>query len=345
MTGTDVDVLVAGGGPVGLAAAIRARASGLTVIVVDPRTDPVDKACGEGLMPAAVRGLRELGVEPAGRPFVGIRYLAPGRTAASRFHAGPGLGVRRTVLQAALAERAEACGVSRLVGTVGTVEQDASAVTAAGIRARWLLAADGLHSPVRRTLGLERTDPACVRRYGLRRHFAVAPWSDHVEVHWAEHAEAYVTPVSDRLVGVALLLDSGARAPYDDVLAAFPALMARLRSAEPASEVRGAGPLRQVCAAPRVGRVLLIGDAAGYVDALTGEGIAVGLATARAAVLAVAQDRPAAYPAAWRGATRRYRWSARALLAVAGRPALRRRLVPAAAALPALFGLAVDHVA
>jgi flavin-dependent dehydrogenase len=340
----DVDVLVAGGGPVGLAAAVRARAAGLSVAVVDPRTDPVDKACGEGLMPAAVRGLAALGVEPAGRPFVGIRYLTPGRSVASRFHAGPGLGVRRTALHAELADRAAACGVTRVLGTVGPVHQDGSGVSAAGIRARWLLAADGLHSPVRRGLGLERPSSGG-RRYGLRRHFAVAPWTDHVEVHWAERAEAYVTPVGDHLVGVALLLDGAARAPYDEVLAAFPALLARLRAAEPATGVRGAGPLRQVAAAPRAGRVLLLGDAAGYVDALTGEGIAVGLATAQAAVAAIAAGRPEAYPAAWRAATRRYRWSATALLAVADRPAMRRRLVPAAAALPGLFGLAVDHVA
>ena len=340
----DLDVLVAGGGPVGLAAAIRARRAGLAVAVVDPRTDPVDKACGEGLMPAAVRGLAELGVHPEGRPFVGIRYLAPGRSVASQFRAGPGLGVRRTVLQAALAEAAAAAGVVRMEGTVGRVDQDMTGVSAAGLRARWLLAADGLHSPVRRQLGLERPAPGG-RRYGLRRHYAVRPWSEHVEVHWSEHAEAYVTPVSEGLVGVALLLDGDARAPYDEVLAAFPALAARLRGAEAASDVRGAGPLRQVAGAPRVGRVLLVGDAAGYVDALTGEGIAVGLATAEAAVSAVAAGRPEAYPAAWRAATRRYRWSAGALLAVAARPGLRRRLVPAAAALPGLFGLAVDHVA
>ena len=91
--------------------------------------------------------------------------------------------------------------------------------------------------------------------------------------------------------------------------------------------------------------MLLVGDAAGYVDALTGEGVAVGLATARAAVAAIAAGRPEDYPAAWQRATRRYRWSASALLAVAARPALRRRLVPAAAALPAVFGLAVDSVA
>ena len=75
MTSADVDVLVAGGGPVGLAAAIRARAAGLSVVVVDPRTDPVDKACGEGLMPGAVAELAGLGVDPRGHDIAGIRYL------------------------------------------------------------------------------------------------------------------------------------------------------------------------------------------------------------------------------------------------------------------------------
>ena len=99
---TDVDLLVAGGGPVGLAVAIGARAAGLSVAVVEPRAVPVDKACGEGLMPAAVAALGRLGVPVTGRPFVGIRYLSPGRAVAANFRAGPGLGVRRTTLHAAL---------------------------------------------------------------------------------------------------------------------------------------------------------------------------------------------------------------------------------------------------
>ncbi|MEO7980501.1 MAG: NAD(P)/FAD-dependent oxidoreductase [Sporichthyaceae bacterium] len=340
----DVDLLVAGAGPVGLAAALHARAAGLTVAVVEPRTDPVDKACGEGLMPAALAELRGLGVEPVGRPFVGIRYLAPGRAVSATFRDGPGLGVRRTALHAVLVAQADVAGVTRVRGRVGPVEQDAFGVSAGGLRASWLLAADGLHSPLRRAIGLERAAPGG-RRYGLRRHYAVRPWSDRVEVHWAEHTEAYVTPVADGLVGVALLGGDRGRLPYDEALACFPRLLARLRGAEAVTDVRGAGPLRQVAASPRAGRVLLVGDAAGYVDALTGEGLAVGLATARVAVGAVATGRPETYPAAWRAATRRYRWSAGVLLVVAGRPLLRRGLVPAAAALPAVFGLAVDHVA
>jgi flavin-dependent dehydrogenase len=340
---TDVDLLVAGGGPVGLAVAIGARAAGLTVAVVEPRDVPVDKACGEGLMPAAVAALGRLGVPVTGRPFVGIRYLAPGRSVAAQFRAGPGLGVRRTTLHAALAVRAEQVGVDRVCGSVRTVEQDGDGVTAAGLRAGWLVAADGLHSPVRRSLGLQ-VDPAPGRpaRYGLRQHFLVAPWSRHVEVYWGEHAEAYVTPVGDGLVGVAVLGPGGTS--YEEALAGFPALLARLRDAEPANAVLGAGPLRQSARSPLSGRVLLAGDAAGYVDALTGEGVAVGLATAAAAVAAVAAGRPQDYPSAWRRATRRYRWSATALLAVTAHPVLRRGLVPLASAAPAVFGRAIDQV-
>ena len=340
---TDADIVVAGGGPVGLAVAIGARAAGLRVTVVEPRPTPVDKACGEGLMPAAVAELARLGVVVEGRPFVGIRYLAAGRSVAAEFRHGPGLGVRRTALHAALAARAEEVGVVRVPGSVREVEQDDEGVTAAGLRAPWLVAADGLHSPVRRQLGLQTTGTG-LSRYGLRRHFAVAPWSRHVEVYWGDRAEAYVTPVSEQLVGVAFL---GGRdgVPYEELLAGFPALSARLRGAEPVTDLRGAGPLRQSARTPRDGRVLLVGDAAGYVDALTGEGVAVGLATARAAVAAITAGRPEDYPAAWQRATRRYRWSASALLAVAARPSLRRRLVPAAAALPAVFAVAVDSVA
>ncbi|MBD3785130.1 MAG: FAD-dependent monooxygenase, partial [Micrococcales bacterium] len=91
----DCDVLVVGGGPVGLAAAVEARLAGLTATVLEARDGPVDKACGEGLMPGAVAALQRLGVEPEGYPIAGIAYLAPGRSAVARFGGAAGLGVRR----------------------------------------------------------------------------------------------------------------------------------------------------------------------------------------------------------------------------------------------------------
>jgi flavin-dependent dehydrogenase len=340
-----IDLLVAGGGPVGLAVAIRGRLAGLDVTVVEPRATPVDKACGEGLMPAAVRGLRELGVEVEGRPFAGIGYVAAGRRVEARFAEGPGLGVRRTALHAGLAARAETLGVQRLSGRIDGVVQRGDCVEAAGVSARWLIAADGLHSSVRRATGLERVTQGPAR-YGLRRHFAVAPWTDLVEVHWSAHAEAYVTPVGDDLVGVAVLCGSeGHRRGYAESLADFPDLSGRLRGAEPVTPVRGAGPLRQAARAPSHGRVLLVGDAAGYVDALTGEGLATGFATAAAAVAALVEGRPQTYDARWRAATRRYRWITLSLLAAANRPMVRAAIVPSAVRAPQVFSRLVNALA
>ncbi|WP_339151458.1 NAD(P)/FAD-dependent oxidoreductase [Streptomyces sp. F41] len=332
-----IDILIAGGGPAGLAAAIRAAHAGLEAVVVEPRPAPVDKACGEGIMPGGLAALHTLGVHPAGHPLRGIRYTDGLRTAQAPFRGAYGLGVRRTALHTALHERAEALGVRIVEGKVREVRQDAHTVTAAGLTARWLIAADGLHSPLRRALGLDHPAPG-PGRYGLRRHYRTAPWSDLVEVHWSPHAEAYVTPVDEHLVGVAVL--SRDRRPYADHLAAFPDLAARL-TGPGATPVRGAGPLRQRARGPRAGRVLLVGDAAGYTNALTGEGIALAVATATAAVGCLVAGRPEEYPARWRRATRRYRLLTHALLGAAGHPATRPLIVTAAHRAPALFRMAV----
>lgn len=359
-----IDVLVAGGGPVGLATAISCARAGLSVTVAEPRTAPIDKACGEGVMPAAVRRLAALGVTPEGYPLRGIRYVGPTHQADARFARGPGLGVRRTALHAALAARAAALGIPVLPTRVTAFAQDTRHVTAAGVEARYLVAADGLHSTIRRSL--ERDAPAdgtrargrasapnpAPRRYGLRRHYSVAPWTDLVEVHWTPHAEAYVTPVSPGVVGVALLFakhsgDSGddARGDFRSRLAAFPALLDRLAGAAPASEPRGAGPMRQDVRRRVHGRVLLVGDASGYVDALTGEGLGVGLAQAEALAACLAADRPAGYERAWRRASGpAWRFTA-GLLWSRNQPLLGPRLVPLAQRFPWIFTALVNHIA
>ncbi|WP_444664163.1 NAD(P)/FAD-dependent oxidoreductase [Cellulomonas sp. CW35] len=340
----DADVLVVGGGPVGLAAAVEARLAGLSVLVLEPRSGPVDKACGEGLMPGALTAVRRLGIDPAGHELTGIAYVDATRRAEHRFPRGTGRGVRRTVLHDALARRAAELGAEVVVGRATSVRQDAHGVVVDGLRAGHVLACDGLHSTVRRLVGLQapvrRARGDDRRRFGLRRHYRVAPWGHLVEVHWAPHAEAYVTPVGPGLVGVAVL--GPARTDLDATLDALPALARRLAGAEPDGPVRGAGPLLQRTTARTAGRVLLVGDASGYVDALTGEGLRVGLAQAAAAVTHL--DDPAGYERAWVRATRDYRVLTTGLVAAATSPA-RRTIVPAAARLPRVYGAIVDRLA
>lgn len=338
----DADVLVVGGGPVGLATAIEARLAGLTATVIEPREGAIDKACGEGLMPGALPELARLGVALEGRELHGVAYSGGGRRAEHRFSSGHGLGVRRTTLSDALADRATALGVARVAARVDEVRQDAVGVSVAGMRGRYLVAADGLHSSVRTLVGLDRPVGRRRRRFGVRQHFAVEPWTDLIEVHWTPQLEAYVTPVADDTVGVAVL--GRARIDFDAALAGIPELASRLKDREPASSLRGAGSFPQRASRRVAGRVMLAGDASGYVDAITGEGIRVGLAQASAAIACIVADRPAAYEREWSRRTRDFRTMTAGLVTAASSP-VRGAIVPTAVALPALFGAVVERLA
>ncbi len=342
-----LDILVVGAGPAGLAVALGAARAGLDVAVCEKRAGVVDKACGEGLMPGALQALHRLGVDPPGHDIAGIVYRQHEHVANARFPGGPGRGVRRTALQAALRAQVDAAGVPVIAQAVHHVSQHPTHVSAAGVHARYVVAADGLHSPLRTELGLAAGTRSQRRsaapRWGQRRHFAVPPWSDSVEVTWARDAESYVTPVAQDVVGVAVL--SGAQRGFDDHLRAFPELMERLGDATAVSSARGAGPLQQRVRTRVAGRVLLVGDAAGYVDALTGEGLALAFSTAEALVSCIVRDRPEDYDHAWRHLSRRSRWITSGLLWARRNPVLSQRIVPLAERAPSVFSFAVGQLA
>jgi flavin-dependent dehydrogenase len=334
---SDVDLAIVGGGPAGLATAIGARLAGLTVRLFDRAMPPIDKACGEGLMPDGVHRLQDLGIQTAnlGRPFAGIRYLAEGLEAEGHFPTGLGEGIRRTTLHTAMVERADQTGATLHWGcSVEGIEEHTLRTSDGSFSADWIVGADGLHSRVRHWLGIPVTLGR--PRFGIRRHFEIEPWSDLVEVYWGNDCEAYVTPVSQRQVGVAVLRGS-TKQRFDSLLDGFPRLATRLESARPCSRDRGYGPLWSVPASVQRGHVALVGDAAGYLDAITGEGLSLSLHQSRALIRAIASGSAESYQ---KSARQLARWPGaliRALLFVEKRPRLRNRLIRTLAADRQLF--------
>lgn len=359
-----VDVAIAGGGPAGLAAATHAARTGLSVAVFDREELPRDKACGEGLMPSGLKALERLGVAEHldasdCAPIRGIRYLQEdGSALEGRLPGAGGIGVRRTALARALLEKALEAGVSVYPRTAVRAHHRFSD----GIRVEtdggtWdasvLVAADGLASPLRAAEGLEL--PASgPRRYGLRQHVRLAPWTDCVEVHLSDGLEAYVTPAGAARVGVAFLWEDGRVPPqitWPALVERVPVLAARLRGLEADSTPRGAGPLRRRVRARVRPRFALLGDAAGYVDAITGEGISLALvcAEALAACLPAAVARggdPAAfrpYLAVCRHEYRRYSLVARSVLVLSRHPRLRRAVLGTLGLSPQAFSWLLAH--
>jgi flavin-dependent dehydrogenase len=151
-----------------------------------------------------------------------------------------------------------------------------------------------------------------------------------------------VTPVADDCVGIAVL--SSTRGGFDRHFGAFGELRDRTHGYAHGQD-RAAGPMRQRVRTRTSGRVLLVGDAAGYVDALTGEGMGLAFGAAELLVNCVVRERPEDYDRQWRRLTRRYRALTAALVHASAVPAVRSRIVPAAAALPRVFRSAVHQLA
>jgi len=295
MRNNTCDVFIAGAGPAGLAAAIALRLRGADVLLADAQRPPIDKPCGEGLMPDSLRDLTRLGIplEPHhGAAFTGITF-ASGETRVSAdfppsLGNATGIGLRRTTLHRLLLDRATELGVRCSWNTTVILSPNQPPTLAnQPIHYRWLIGADGQASRLRAWASLESAHVRS-RRFGFRAHYRIEPWSSesgqpHVEVHWSNLGQAYITPTGHDEICVSAMT----RHPHvrlAEILHSIPTLRDRLATATPTSSERGCITLTRHLRRVTHNNVALIGDAAGSADAITGEGL--GLAFRQAFLLA-----------------------------------------------------------
>src|SRR5436853_4454391 len=337
--GEGTGVLMIGGGPAGLAAAIVARMKGFTVTVADGAKPPIDKACGEGLMPGTVAALRQLGVgirPHDGRVFRAVRFVDAATSVEASFSGASGFGVRRTVLHQRMIDRAQECGVRLLWNTpVAGLTTDGAIVADAELKTRWIIGADGIHSRVRRWIGLDRSARR-EKRFAQRQHFRGKVWTDCMEVYWGRRAQVYVTPLGNDETCVALI-SRDPRMRLQDAWKEFPRLAGHLHYAEPSSAERGAVTVTRRLGQVYRGNIALAGDASGSVDAITGEGLCLSFHQAMALAEALEKGNLLSYQRAHRRLRRRPNTTGRLLLLLDRYPRLRRRALGGLAADPALF--------
>ena len=295
-----VDVLIAGGGIAGSSLAILLGRQGVTTELFEQGQFPKEKPCGEGMMPGGVSVLQRLGLAEAagGAPFYGVRYHFGDQTAEGRFPEANGLpvagrGQRRKHLDHILFNAAaNTPGVSAHCD----VRVDKPLVECGKVvgllvegeprRAKLVVAADGVHSRIRRILGLNV--PVRRKRLGARVHFRLAPGQERslwVDVFVSRGHEFYVTPLPDNGVLVAALAD--AEALDEPIERAFgrwwrnqPALASRLEGAEQVTSLLCSCPLAGRARAGVAPGVVLLGDAADFLDPITGGGMSQALMTA-----------------------------------------------------------------
>ncbi len=309
----DTDVLIVGAGPAGTAAARVLAAAGRSVTVIDRAVFPRDKCCGDGLTTLALRELETLDFDPRAVPSWTTVDAAWVRSPSGREVCLPleGAGqfaavTPRLELDNALLEHARAAGANVLDGHgfVQVERQTDEWITfeADGIgtvRARYVIAADGMWSPVRKALGVGQ--PGYLGEWHGFRQYATnvtGPAKDRLYV-WFEPdllpGYAWSFPLPDGRTNVGFgLLRSGKRKVHD-MKSIWPELLQRphIRAAlGPDAQMEGRHtawpiPARVDSAVLTSGRVLFVGDAATATDALTGEGIGQALLTGRLAAEAI----------------------------------------------------------
>jgi menaquinone-9 beta-reductase len=336
----ETEVFVAGGGPAGLAAAIACRQAGFAVTLADSAKPPIDKACGEGIMPDGVAHLKRLGVSLCPSTvarFEGIRFIDAAGTVGARFPQGGGFGVRRTVLHQRLLDRATETGVAMHWGVrISHVSGSDVTINGQKVRARWLVCADGQNSQLRKLAGLNHSSGSVRQRFGFRRHYRIEPWSDFVEVYWSDRGQMYVTPVGADEVCIALITRyQGLR--FDDALPLFPFLAKRIAERPIISRTMGSMTVTRKLKAVQHGCVALIGEASGSVDAITGEGLSLAFQQSVSLAEAMRGEQLACYQKAHRRIAGLPGMMARLMLTMDDHPSFRKRVFRALDAQPELF--------
>ncbi len=343
----NADVCIVGGGPAGLSAAVALGMSGFRVVVFDCAVPPIDKACGEGLLPDSLAALADLGVyvpPETGIPFRGIRFSGRYSSAVADFPASSGLGIRRTILHSLLVGRAQQLGITLCWGAKN-VHLTPGGVSVSGsiLKSKFVIAADGQNSAMRRAAGLDGAVHES-RRYAFRRHYRIKPWSAYVELHWGRSSQLYVTPISGDEVGVALISRDPALR-LDRALENFPEVRRRLQGACPTSTERGSLSMSRTLQRVSSKNFALIGDASGSVDALTGEGLGLSFRQSLALAKALRSGNLDSYRTQHRKLSRRPRLMASLLLLLDRHPSIQKRALASLASRPATFeALLAIHV-
>ncbi|MGA8222768.1 MAG: NAD(P)/FAD-dependent oxidoreductase [Candidatus Acidiferrales bacterium] len=333
------DVLVVGAGPAGIATAIAASLKGLRVTVADYRLPPIDKPCGEGLLPEAVAALRRFGIGLDSKrafPLSGFRFTDENSTASAKIEAGPAFGMRRTALHELLVQRAAEVGVSFLWGAhVSDFQRNGARVGGAFVSCKWLVGADGQNSVVRKwaRLGSRGTRHS---RFGFRRHFFIPPWTDLVEVHWGERRQMVITPTAPEEICISVF-SSDPKVRIDAALDQFPEAAARLRGARGATPEQGAISALDRAQAVVCGHVALVGDASCTVDGIAGHGMSLAFQQASLLADALAREDLASYESAHRRASIMPARMTRLLLLMDRSTWLRKKVLRLFAGKPELF--------
>jgi flavin-dependent dehydrogenase len=331
------DAVVVGGGVAGSATARELARRGLRVALLEKGRHPRPKACGEGLLPHGVAALEAMGLEAPGPRVRGLRFVSPsGITAEADFPAGPGRVVRRDRFDALLFRAA--------AGTPGVEAFEGTAYDPDRFAARWIVGADGIRSRFHRRPEFPASPPA-VRRVGLSTHVrGLDVDRERVEVILHERGEIYLAPSDGEEALVACLFreEDLPEGPSNEdrvleTLLTLEVLRGRVRGIAFTTPVLAAAPLGLRAGAVAAGNVLLVGDAAGAPDPVTGEGMSLALLSARAAAEAIVAGRPEEYERERRRLAAGSEWLGRWMLRAARYPAVADRVVESLVGHPELF--------